>query len=80
MKKEKHVNLEKTVYGRVHFFLSKNSSDLNNYLLNDGIDLQLRQKFYVQYGEDGLTDSVRVCLKHYNDHNRNILSLLLNSY
>ena len=80
MKKEKHVDLEKTLYGRVHSFLSKNSSNINKYLLNDGIDFQLRQKFYVQYGEDGLTDSVRVCLKHYNDHNRNILSLLLNSY
>ena len=80
MKKEKHVDLEKTLYGRVHSFLSKNSSNINNYLLNDGIDLQLMQKFYVQYGEDGLTDSVRVCLKHYNDYNRNILSLLLNSY
>ena len=80
MKKEKHVNLEKMLYGRVHSLLSKISININNYLLTDGIDLQLRQKFYVQYGEDGLTDSVRVCLKHYNDHNRNILSLLLNSY
>ena len=45
MKKEKHVDLEKTLYGRVHSFLLENSSYINNYLLNDGIDLQLRQKF-----------------------------------
>ena len=70
MEKEKHVDLEKTLYGRVHSFLSKNSSNINKYLLNDGTDFQLRQKFYVQYSEDGLTDSVRVYLKHYNDHNR----------
>ena len=62
-------------------FLSKNDVSLKSYLINNEVSMpQLKHLYYVPYGINGITDSVRSLILNYNKDNRETLALKLKSF